>query len=251
MSAFGAKSMRVKANVSLAVQVARIIRKWLRTEFAEDGGQLPSEPELAEEFGVSRGTVRQALSILEHEGAIVRRQGVGTYANVSVLRIGARAEVAYEFTELIRDSGFEPEILMIQAKEIPAAEEVAESLKISIGDPVLELRKAFLADREPAIFCVDILPTANVREPYNEADYGLPIFDFLDRHFHLEVSYILAGIVPVVADDELAEILVCGTGDPLLHLEEIGFDADNKPVLFSRIYYKESLIHFKVLRQKM
>ena len=49
---------------SLAARVANNLRKELRSEYVV-GGQLPSEPELATQLGVSRGTVRQALTMLE------------------------------------------------------------------------------------------------------------------------------------------------------------------------------------------
>lgn len=47
----------------------------------QDGQRLPGENEMAESFGISRQTVRQALSLLEQEGYIQRRQGSGTYVH--------------------------------------------------------------------------------------------------------------------------------------------------------------------------
>ena len=83
----------------MAIQVANHLRRQLRLEYAE-GGRLPSENEMAAELGVSRGTVRQALAILQQEGFISRHQGLGTFANPKVLGITARIDFAYEFSEL-------------------------------------------------------------------------------------------------------------------------------------------------------
>jgi DNA-binding GntR family transcriptional regulator len=41
------------------------------------GGRIPSEPTLATTYGVSRGTVRRALAVLEADGRVESRQGVG------------------------------------------------------------------------------------------------------------------------------------------------------------------------------
>ena len=52
-------------------------RRILQGEY-QNGQRLPGENEMAGEFSMSRQTVRQALSMLEQEGLIQRRQGSGT-----------------------------------------------------------------------------------------------------------------------------------------------------------------------------
>ncbi|WP_308165627.1 winged helix-turn-helix domain-containing protein [Nocardia noduli] len=48
------------------------------------GGQLPSAPKLAEEWGVAKETIRAALDVLRTEGLIVSWQGRGTFYRVPV-----------------------------------------------------------------------------------------------------------------------------------------------------------------------
>ena len=62
-------------------------RRILQGEY-QNGQRLPGENEMAGEFSMSRQTVRQALSLLEQEGFIQRRQGSGTY----VRRVERRRE---------------------------------------------------------------------------------------------------------------------------------------------------------------
>jgi GntR family transcriptional regulator len=50
------------------------------------GTAIPSEDDLAREFGVSKGTMRKALDLLEGESLLIRRQGRGTFV-VSVVRL--------------------------------------------------------------------------------------------------------------------------------------------------------------------
>ena len=110
--------MFLQRRVSLAKSVARILRQRLTLAHA-DGGRLPSEPDIATELGVSRGTVRQALAILEREGAIFRRQGAGTFVNPYLLHIQARVETAYEFTSLIQQAGYRAGIRVISVARQP------------------------------------------------------------------------------------------------------------------------------------
>ena len=69
----------VTRTASLGESLSASIRAWIDGgEFAE-GARLPAESDLAERFGVSRPIVREALSRLRSEGAIVSRRGSGSY----------------------------------------------------------------------------------------------------------------------------------------------------------------------------
>lgn len=244
------KSFLAERNAPLPSRVAHLLRQRLRREFAQ-GGRLPGEHQLAAQFGVSRGTIRQALTILDREGAVTRCHGSGTYANGQVLRIHARAEAAYEFTELIRDSGYRATITPLSVRREAAEEEVAEKLEIPSSSPVLVVRKLFLADARPAIFCKDVLPVALVAEGYEDIELEGQIFEFLQRRCRLDVKHVLASIVPRVAEGELVDLLGSRPGEALLQFDETGYGDDNRPILFSRIFYKDPIIRFTILRTKV
>ena len=67
----------ITRNPSLTDQVKAHIKERIVNDGFENG-RIPPETELASDLGVSRTTVRDALSRLEHEGTIYRRQGAGT-----------------------------------------------------------------------------------------------------------------------------------------------------------------------------
>lgn len=242
--------MKIERSLPLAVQVANLLRERLREEYP-DMGRLPGEIELAAELGVSRATVRQGLAILEQEGAVLRLQGNGTYANPQVLRITARAETAYEFTDLIRNSGHEAEIAFLRADREEASEDIAMRLEIQPGSPLLVVHKVFLADGQPAVYCIDTVPVALLCEPFEEAELEEPIFNLLERRCHVQVMHILAEIIPLVAEGELVDLIGSQPGEPLLHFSETYYSKDNHPVMFSLIYYKDPLIRFTILRKKI
>ena len=73
--------MPVTRSKSIVEQVNEILRQRIHDATYQPGARLPSESELAEEFGVSRATVRTVLAKLSVEGLILRRQGDGTYVN--------------------------------------------------------------------------------------------------------------------------------------------------------------------------
>jgi len=233
---------------SLAARVANNLRKELRSEYVV-GGQLPSEPELATQLGVSRGTVRQALTMLEREGMIIRRQGAGTYVHY-ISRVQTRVEHAYEFSDLLRIAGFEPSIQLISFENFTLAEEMAVQLDVEPGTQALVVRKLFLANGQPAIYCLDFIPQHLINQPYDEYELQQPIFDFMKQRCGQSTVQNLAEIVPQVATKELADLLKIELGQPLLRIDEIGYNEEGGPVIFTRAYYKDQFIRFSVLRKR-
>lgn len=242
--------MHIRRPAPLSKSVASALRQRLRREFAS-GGRLPSEPKIADEYGVSRGTVRDALAVLEREGAIFRRRGSGTYANQYALRIQAHVETAYEFTELIGQAGYTASIQPISVEEKPLPDDIAARMGRDAGAAALFVSKLFLADDNHAIYCVDVLPADLISEPYESAELHAPIFDFLRRRCYETITHCLAEIVPQAVDDSLAAILAVPAGAAILRFDEVAFNRLNKPVLFYRAYYRDEYVRFSVLRKKV
>ena len=70
------------------------------------GQRLPSERDLADEFGVSRMTLRQAITLLVEEGVLTRKVGSGTY--VASTRVQEKMRGTTSFTEIIQLQGKTP-----------------------------------------------------------------------------------------------------------------------------------------------
>ncbi|WP_051344284.1 GntR family transcriptional regulator [Alicyclobacillus herbarius] len=71
--------MENNKKTSKHLQVSDTIREWIQDGRFQPGDQLPTEIELAEEFQVSRHTIRQAISSLTAAGLVTRVQGRGTF----------------------------------------------------------------------------------------------------------------------------------------------------------------------------
>lgn len=189
--------------------------------------------------------------MLEREGVIFRRHGSGTYVNKHALRIQARIEAALEFSELLRQAGFDSSIQLVKGGVQPLPTDIASLLDVDPDTPALFVKKLFLADHQPAIYCIDVIPENLVQSPYAEDDLERPIFDFLKTHCGESAVNVWAEIIPDNAEAELAHLLDVEPCEPLIRLEEVSFNALNLPILFSRVYYKDQFIRFSVLRKKV
>lgn len=234
---------------TMAACVAKSLREELRHEYIV-GGRLPSEPELAAQYGVSRGTVRQALAVLEREGVIIRRQGAGTYVHY-ISRAQTRAEHAYEFTDLLRSAGFEPDIRLDHTAYEPLTEELATQLDMEPQTQALVVCKTFLANDQPAIYCIDRIPTKWIRSEFDNEELKQPIFDFMRERCNLVTVQNLAEIIPSVASPQIAAILHLQPGAPLLRIEEVGYDAAGAAVVLHTAYYHDNYVRFSLLRKRI
>ncbi len=231
-------------------RIANQLRLLIRQEAYEDG-RLPSELELARTMDSSRATIRQALAELETDGLITRKHGSGTFINRHVQGIQTRLEEVWDFDEMIRLAGYRASVRHLNLSLGPASEKIAAKLAIGSGHQVLETTNLFLADGEPVIYCTDYIPAHIVRHAYREEELHGPVYTFLKNRCEQEIDQNIADVIPVVAQRWLARLLGCPSGSALHFFEEIGFNRDGVPVLYSLEYYRPEFFSFKVIRKMM
>ena len=213
--------------------------------------RLPRENVLAEKLGISRTQLRDILASLEREGFITRRHGVGTIINRHVLGVQTRMDIEVEFLDMIRQSGHEPAVASVRVSEGFADRKIAGQLQIEEGAPVIRVARLCTADGRPAIYCEDVLDKALVRGSYTIKDLKLPIFHFLQQFCGVYPYLDLTDLRPVVADAALAEIFQVPMGTPLLHMDEVDYDSDGRPVFCSTEYFIDGIFRHTVMRKKL
>lgn len=212
-------------------------------------GRLPSEPELTRLLGVSRATLRQALSQLESERIITRRHGVGTFVNRRVLNIGTRLDQVWDFQEMIQMAGYEPGVRHESLSLEPATDVLRATFALPAGEEVLTTTNLFLADDVPVIYCVDVIPARLVRMAYRDEELHGPVYRFLEERCHQRVDYNITQLLAIGAPELIAAHLQCKAGAPLHYFEEVGFNAFDEPIIYSEEYYAPSFFEFKIVRK--
>lgn len=234
---------------SLTEQVRRHI-KHLIIEDGFDDGRIPPEKDLATDLGVSRTTVRDALSRLEHEGAIVRRQGSGTFVNPHGLRIKTRLEEMWSYEEMLTDHGFTPSVRVMSAAVEPCLPDTAESLGLETGDPVVAMEKVFYEDDEPVVLTYNFVPTDLIEGDVGPTDVEVPIFDFLEQQTGTQLAYYVSEIVPVTLSEEWADLLGTEAGTAAISFDETGFSTEGQPLVHARSMFRDDLLRLGVMRKR-
>ena len=239
----------ISRGPSLTEQVRQHIKQAISDDEFEDG-RIPAEADLAVELGVSRTTVRDALSRLEHEGAIFRRQGAGTFVNEHGLQIKSKLDEIWSYEDVLEAHGYTPSVQMLDVHSEQADSKTAGALGILEGDPILTTEKLFCEDGVPVVLTRNHIPQSLVLGDIDETDAGLPIYEFLEAHCSRSLSYYLSDIVPVALDDAAAGKLELEPGTPTIAFDEIGFDTDNQPVVRATSWFRDELLRFRLIRRR-
>lgn len=120
------------------------------------GDRLPSEHQLARDFGAHRHTVRRAIESLTSKGVVVTRRGLGTFVAESSIpyAIGPRSR----FTENMRAVGRVPAVRILRSETLDAGAEAARWLALETGEPVVMLELLRTGDQVPIVLARHWIP---------------------------------------------------------------------------------------------
>ena len=240
----------LKRKPSLTTQARAHLKQRIIDDEFEDG-RIPSETDLAQELGVSRTTIRDALARLELEGVIYRKQGSGTFVNKPALQIQTRLQAMWDYSAVLADHGYEATTQILDVQTVRADSELAASLLLPEGAEVVRVTKLFLADDEPVILAFNHVPHHLIVQPYTQDDFHKPIYQFLWDFCEQHLTYYLSEIVPALATPDLQQPLHLRQERPLLSFEEVGFNDDNQPVLKAISYFRDDLLRFRLIRREV
>lgn len=201
------------------------------------GDLIPAEPELMEQFGVSRTTVRQVLDHLVKEGLIYRQQGRGSFVSEPSLEQGLMRIVS--FTEDMRQRGFEPGTQVLSTGLLPAPNDIAAKLEVKPGEELVRLERLRLANGEPMSIEDAYLVHRLCRGILNRYDFSQhPLREALQQDYGLHLVSATQVIRAVTATVSQAKMLCIPLKSPLLYIERVSYSQQNAPAEYLRIYYR-------------
>lgn len=199
-------------------------------ESLEPHKRIPSEPKLAEIFGVSRGTVQQAINELVTEGLLYRIPKSGTYVRPPIIQRHFQKLPSY--SEDIRQRGLTPGAWLIElAMEIPNRQ-ISRYLNIRGEGTVWRVKRVHTADEEPVILSTSYLPTLLVPELTKE-DVLKSLYHTLDKRYQKRPTWAHETYTAQKADQVIASLLGVTPDTALLKAERISFLNDGQIVEYA------------------
>ena len=229
--------MSEEISKPLYARIQEYIAELILTGKLAPDAKIQSERDFSDDLGVSRMTVRRAITELVNEGLLERKHGSGTYV--------AKPKITYEAPELanytlaMQRRNIAPASQLMEFGQVVASRRLAESLQIEIGNPIYRVAILRFANRVPVILERVFISCARCPglEEWDLEKSSLQ--DLLTDAYHIQPGRISQTVEAVVAVDTVAQQLRVDEGFPLLMLSRVMFEQGHEtPVLFSQDFLR-------------
>ena len=215
-----------RTGTSLHRQVYLVLRDRLLGGAFAAREQLPPEPALCEQFGVSRITLRRAVAELVADGLLERIQGRGTFVTARAHEPRARSE---GYVDDIRQLSADTTVKVVEFANLPAPPWVAARLDIGAGEPVQRSVRLRLRHGVPVVLLTAWVP--NRWSPaISRADLGRRSLNELLADRGVRFGRVTQEIAAGLADPLQAQRLDVAVGAALLLVERTVHDKQGSPI---------------------
>jgi DNA-binding GntR family transcriptional regulator len=227
--------------VPLYFQVAQQIESMIDRGELSPGAKLENEIQLADQMGLSRPTMRQAIQYLVDKGLLVRKRGVGTQVVHGQVKRTVELSSLYDDLQHANQS---PSTRVISAELVPATDDIAAALRVPPGAGVVRLERLRYANDKPLAILQNWLPDGLADlTPERLEKQGL--YELLrTAGVHLRVASQRIGARAATSRE--ADLLTERRGAPLLTMSRTTYDDGSRAVEYGSHVYRPSLYSFEI-----
>lgn len=194
-----------------------LLRKHIREGIYHEGDLLPSENELCSLHGLTRPTVRQALTALVHDGYIHKQQGRGSIVNKMPQGIGILSVSG-------TTSALKHQDLKTRVIEKPRFASWPKTFMFNLSDLELEsgciyMTRLRLLDNKPIFYDISYISAINLPRFTARSFDNRSLFDIFRKFYQVEIKSGEQKIRAIQPDNDVCGFLKVGEGHPVLHLE--------------------------------
>lgn len=227
------------------------IAAWLRAGIARGelapGDRLPGERDLSDRLGVSRMTLRQALSDLESSGDLVRLSGRAGGAFVAEPRVEVDLTHLTSLTDQLQRAGKRAGARVLRSRKLVPPPDVASALGLPARAQAVEVVRVRSANRLPVAVETSWLPARLVPGLLDHSLSG-SLYALLRKHYGRSPVTAEEHLHAVLADDDTGALLDVPPGTALMRVERVAREADGTVVEFARDLFRCDRVQFLVRR---
>lgn len=220
-------NMNPNSIVPLYEQVAEFLKRDIENGVYNATGKIPTEAELAEQYKVSRITIRKAMDNLVGDGLVEKKQGKGTF--IRRQKFAKDIKNLQSFSEMCRHMNMKPGGQMLENKLIPADDKIQKQLNLEPGAYVVYISRLRTADGEPVTIERNYFPVKYSFLLEKKFDDN-SLFECLQEEAKVRVISSEKQIELCRATAAEAKLMKVKKGAPLLYIKSVAYTYDREPL---------------------
>jgi GntR family transcriptional regulator len=220
----------------LWIQAVNVVTDQIASGALKPGSRLPPERELCQLLGISRVTLRKALSKLVEDGALNASHGRGWYV-ASGVTSREWPNTLESFSETASRMGLTASSIVLRSEVVPASIDEAEELSIAPGTPLFVLERVRRLNDVPIALDVTRIQ-ADLVPGFLKTDFRSGSLYAKLAEAGLEPMKADATIEAHEADEHVAKHLMLQPGKPVLVMNQIAVAGSDRPLFASTVRYR-------------
>lgn len=229
----------MKQRVPTYIKIKEMIQRKIENGELVPGAPLPSERSLAEEHGLSRMTVRQALSELVAAGALYREQGRGTF--VSARKMQQRN--ISSFSETVKSKGFSPNTKVIGFATVRPPADIAE--KLMVPGEVYRAVRIRLADETP-VAVEEVFIPLHICPGLKIGDLASSLYNLISDVFGHKIGSADSSVSAHHPSARQQQYLGITRNTPILKIDSLYYSASGATLYYERAVYRADMYEYNI-----
>jgi GntR family transcriptional regulator len=231
-------------HTPLYYQIFLILRNKILDGTYPPNSLIPNEVQIMEMFNVSRITAKRALNDLAAANYVIRKRGKGTRVcdKLPVIPLDIPSD---DLIENLYQIGMKTQVEILSFAYIAATPNIAINLGVEENDIVQSAVRIRSYHGKPYSHVTSFVPEA-IGQTYTKKDLGnTPLFQLIQRRGTL-ITRAEHKVSAILADPTVAPLLDVEVGSPLLKVDKVIFDQNNRPVEYLNVLYRSDRYNYKV-----
>lgn len=225
------------AHSYIYMRVYQQLRERIERGELAPGARMETEMELCSHFGVSRETVRRALSMLESDGLVTRKVAAGTFVTAPKTQYSPSRRHE-SFTEQMRRQGKHPssQILSIEILTEPSPP-IIELLELEPDERLYRVKRVRLADSVPMAYEISYIRQTLCPNLHTLLLEDTSLYSLYEDYYHLHMGQISLKMEAVTATPQLQKVLGLKNSLALMKMTSLMRLTDSTPLYHVICYH--------------
>ncbi|MDD5017013.1 MAG: GntR family transcriptional regulator [Eubacteriales bacterium] len=230
----------MRGHIPTYIKLKSMIQRSIEKRELVPGEKLPSERTLAVTHGLSRMTVRQALSELVTAGALYREQGRGTFVSARKMQ---QRNIA-SFSETVRQKGFAPSTRVLEFSSIKPPKDIADKL-MAVDAEMYRALRIRLADDIPVALEEVFIPF-HICPGLEKKDLTASLYKLIGDTFGHKIASADSSVTALHPNAKQQEHLRITRNTPVLKIDSLYFSGNGQTLYYEHAVYRADMYEYNI-----